>query len=152
MANWEEFNKFNAVIDKYMPARGEGETMASQTVTAVNKLIYKWFNDGDVFDNTYHMGGWCNDLSSYANWLVKWVRAFANCLYGIKYVKTEEAYSDLLMKLAERTLNEDLLSVLNKLPKHGTIYGCDGRFKFAKPDENDEDEYDDGDDEQEGDE
>ena len=44
------FDKFEALVDKYMPMRGEGETAASQIVTAVNKLIYKWYNDGDVFE------------------------------------------------------------------------------------------------------
>ena len=65
-------DKFNALIEEYMPWRGEGDTKASQVATAVNKLIYKWWNDGDVFDNVHSgMDGWVNDLSSYANWLEK---------------------------------------------------------------------------------
>lgn len=46
---------YDEVIELYLPDRGEGKTKATQIVTAVNKLIYKWFNDGDVYDNTYHM-------------------------------------------------------------------------------------------------
>ena len=65
--NWGSFNKFEDIIHKYMPAMGEGETLASQAVTAINKLIYKWYNDGDVYDNRYSLQGWANDLSSYAN-------------------------------------------------------------------------------------
>lgn len=65
--NWNYFDKFEAITVKYMPDYGEGETIASQAVTAVNKLIYKWYNDGDVFDNTKYLEGWWNDLSSYAN-------------------------------------------------------------------------------------
>ena len=68
---WDYFDKFQKIIDKYMSSNGEGETKASQVVTAINKLIYKWYNDGDVFDNTHHLKGWWNDLSSYANWLYK---------------------------------------------------------------------------------
>ena len=45
------FDKFEPIIDKYMPDIGEGDSLASQMVTAVNKLIYKWYNDGDVYDN-----------------------------------------------------------------------------------------------------
>ena len=49
--------KFEELNKKYLPERGEGETKATQIVTALNKLIYKWYNDGDVFDNTYHLEG-----------------------------------------------------------------------------------------------
>ena len=71
--DWSYFNQYEELINVYMPIQGEGDTMATQAVTAVNKLIYKWYNDGDVYDNTYQMNGWANDLSSYANWLCKYL-------------------------------------------------------------------------------
>ena len=67
--DWGYYDKFDGLNDKYLPISGEGETKATQIVTAVSKLVYKWYNDGDVFDNTFHLEGWANDLSSYANWL-----------------------------------------------------------------------------------
>ena len=69
--------EIDAVNEKYLPAEGEGETMATQICTAITKLVYKWYNDGDVFDNTHSLSGWgwCNDLSSYANWLYWYVPA-----------------------------------------------------------------------------
>ena len=39
--DWGYYDKFEELVDKYMPMRGEGETKASQIVTAVSKLIYK---------------------------------------------------------------------------------------------------------------
>ena len=92
MASWSSFDIFEDVIEKYMPAKGEGKTMASQIVTAVNKLIYKWFNDGDIYDNNYFLTGWCNDLSSYANWLYEY--ANVQELDAIKDCHTEEDYED----------------------------------------------------------
>ena len=70
---WDYFNIFHDINDKYLPDSGEGDNMATQTVTAVNKLVYKWYNDGDVYDNSTASGldGWGNDLSDYANWLAK---------------------------------------------------------------------------------
>ena len=41
------------LLDKYLPDEGEGKTMATQAVTAMCKIVYRWYNDGDVFDNTY---------------------------------------------------------------------------------------------------
>ena len=136
---WEEFRVFGAVNDKYLPPRGEGETMATQIVTAVNKIVYKWYNDGDVYDNTYMMDGWCNDLSSYANWLFKYVPETRDILSRISDVYNDEEYEEILYALADRTLNEAFLVKYNK-GIVGSIYDCDGMFKFE---ENTEDEWED---------
>lgn len=138
--SWNYFDKYEKLIRKYMPVRGEGETVASQAVTAVNKLVYKWYNDGDVFDNTSAHGlkGWVNDLSSYANWLTKYTDK-ADCLYAIFDIETESEYEDLLKELADTVLDEEWLKSVEK-EKQGSIYDCDGSFKFESYDEESEDE------------
>ena len=150
---WSYFNKFRDVINQYMPPRGEGDNMASQTVTAVNKLIYKWYNDGDVYDNTYGMQGWANDLSSYANWLAEYVPDGDYILDRIDQCYNDSQYEDLLKDLAEFYLDADLLEKLAQYPAEGSIYDCSGPFKFSDPEADDdeweeEDEYDDEDDEE----
>ena len=138
--SWDYYDKFETLIDKYMPERGEGETKASQIVTAVNKLVYKWYNDGDVFDNTYHLEGWANDLSSYANWLAEYtdvgeiLDSIENCYY-------ESEYENLLKYLADKLLNEEYLVEQNEIEKIGTIYKCDGKFEFMEVLAEDEDDY-----------
>lgn len=129
--DWDYFDKFTPVIFAYMPSRGEGDTMASQIVTAVNKLIYKWYNDGDVYDNTHHLKGWCNDLSSYANWLSKYAVGTRHILDSIEYVYSYGEYETLLADLADLCLNEAYLSDYNR-PNEGTIYNCDGKFVFRE--------------------
>ena len=57
MKEWSYFDKFETINDRYLPSQGEGETKATQVVTAVTKLVYKWYNDGDVYDNTYALEG-----------------------------------------------------------------------------------------------
>ncbi len=139
---WDYYDKFEALINKYMPARGEGETMASQIVTAVNKLVYKWYNDGDVFDNTRYLEGWANDLSSYANWLyentTKTARFILDTVYGC-YGDSE--YEDLLQELTDELFKEEYLAEQNKLEKVGTIYKCDGKFKFVEYYDDEEEHY-----------
>ena len=90
--DWEYFDKYGDMLDKYMPDRGQGDTMASQIVTAVHKLIFKWYNDGDVFDNTHYMEGWMNNLSSYANWLRNYAEGTATPLNEINTCKTHADY------------------------------------------------------------
>lgn len=141
--DWNYFDKFDAVIDKYMPDRGEGETLASQIVTAVNKLIYKWYNDGDVYDNNYGMEGWANDLSSYANWLFSNVPEADTILNRIEDCSNDNEYESILRDLADTYLNEDVLSYWANEPKVGSIYECDGPFSFNEyDDEDDEDDWD----------
>lgn len=140
MRNWEYFNKFEAIDDKYLPAMGEGETMASQVTTAVTKLVYKWFNDGDVFDNTGSMDGWCNDLSSYANWLDKHVAGAGKILGRIYDVQTENDYVELLADLCDAYQTEEFLEPLSKIPKQGSIYKEKGRFVFRDYSEDEEEE------------
>lgn len=139
---WDYYDKFETLVDKYMLPRGEGETKASQIVTAVNKLVYKWYNDGDVFDNTKHLEGWANDLSSYANWLyantTKNVQKILDTVYGC-YSNSE--YEDLLQELTDELFNEEYLVEQNKLEKVGTIYECDGKFEFVELNDEDEEDY-----------
>lgn len=147
--SWDYFDKFDSVCSKYLPARGEGDTIATQIVTAVCKLVYKWYNDGDVFDNTYYMDGWCNDLSSYANWLDNYTKNGGKILEKISVCCDNSDYENLLKELADILLEEKYLEEQNKLKKIGSIYECDGRYKFKEDyyedeqgDDDDNDDYD----------
>ena len=130
--SWNRFDKFEWADDKYLPAMGEGETMAKQTVTALAKLVYKWFNDGDVYDNTHTLSGWCNNLSSYANWLHTNIPAARPILARIEDCYTHEHYEQLLFDLCENIETEENLALLNQSEKVGSIYKCEGPYKFVE--------------------
>lgn len=136
---WDYYDKFETVTEKYLPDIGEGETKATQIVTAVTKLVYKWYNDGDVFDNTHHLEGWANDLSDYANWLyqntTENVKKILNTVYDCY---NDSDYEDLLQELADELLKEEYLTEQGKLEKVETIYKCYGKFKFVEYNEDDE--------------
>lgn len=149
--NWDYYDKFEGINDKYLPYKGEGATKAMQIVVAVNKLVYKYYNDGDVFDNTHYLKGWANDLSDYANWLYVHTDA-GKILDKIVYCITNEDYEDLLKELADKLLNEESLEELNKVKKVESIYNCVGKFKYVEyPDDDydDEEEYEDDEEEYE---
>lgn len=129
--NWGDFDKFTADA-KYLPMRGEGETKATQISTALNKLVYKWFNDGDVYDNTYNLEGWWNDISDFANWLYENTTDTAKeILDRIKYIETEDAYEHLLYDLCTELSNEKYLAEQDKHPKVGSVYSCCGHFEYV---------------------
>ncbi len=139
MKKWDDFDRFEAAIDKYMPWMGQGETKASQVCTSVNKLVYKWFNDGDVFDNTFYLEGWCNDLSDYANWLDRYT-GFGDILRRIAFCDDEDDYTDLLYDLCVAALDEDYLNGLSMIQKEGDIYNCTGDFRFVEDQDDEEEE------------
>ena len=129
--SWDYYDKFEGINEKYLPPRDEGNTVATQIVTAVSKLIYKWYNDGDVFDNTYELKGWCNDLSSYANWLYHYsTPKAAEILKRIEMCCNDHDYENLLKDLADELLNEELLSKMTAQSKISSIYKCNGPFEF----------------------
>ena len=138
--DWREFERFEWADDAYMPRTGEGDTLASQMVVAVTKLVYKWFNDGDVFDNHYMIEGWCNDLSSYANWIDKHSDA-GGILYGISDCYNASEYEQLLYHLCEYLLEPGYLAELAEKPRDGSVYDCDGVFSFEEQEEDEEDWY-----------
>ena len=102
--DWSYFDKFDPLQDKYLPNRGEGDTIATQIVTAVAKLIYKWYNDGDVFDNTWYLDGWLNDLSSDRHTACRGVapRSVAGCMVRSYMSRTGTDVQPLVVESANR--------------------------------------------------
>lgn len=138
---WDYYNKFEEVNDIYLPNRDQGETMATQICTVINKLVYKWYNDGDVFDNTHGLEGWCNDLSSYANWLYEYVPMSQCILDRIETINHESEYEFLLKDLSDAFLDKSVLKAFNRFESMGDIYKCNGKFQFNENyGEDDEDE------------
>lgn len=137
--NWNYFDKFDAITEKYLPATGEGNNMAQQAVAAMCKLVYKWYNDGDIYDTTnYHLDGWANDLSSYANWLHA-NTCIANELEGIYTANSEADYEHVLARCADKLMNEQGLAELATKAATGSIYECTGCFVWEEV--QDEEEY-----------
>lgn len=134
-AAWEDFDVFSDRLEKYLPSSGEGETKASQFATAISKLVYKWFNDGDVYDNNYGMEGFANDISSYANWIYKYIDG-GEILKRIEKIGNDESrYENILLDLCSLTCTENKLEKLAQEPKEGSVYECNGPFSMSKEDE-----------------
>ena len=119
--------EFEEIYDTYEKSYGEGDTKASQIVTAVHNLIVKWHCNGDVFDNTKFFCAGDNDVSCYANWLAANTDA-GEILRKIETCTSDTAYEQILWNLAGALLKEPYLSEQNKLPKVGSIYDCPGEF------------------------
>lgn len=139
--DWDDFSEKNFPnSDKYLPDFGDGDSMGTQAATALCKLIYKWFNDGDVYDNHYAFSGWCNDISGSANWLYMNIPETREILKRIKSIRTEQEYTELLYDLI--SVVDPIIPDLLKRDKIGDAYNEDGIFEFDPHlwDEEDEDD------------
>lgn len=137
---WSYYHKFDDINKKWLPDVGEGDNAGTQAVTAVNKLIYKWYNDGDVYDNTRRyeggMTGWANDLSDYANWLNTYIPNTQKILKKIFQCKESDHsdYEQILKEVADHILNEERLNKIKDFYEGtvGSVYDCDGPFTFEE--------------------
>ena len=129
---WSDFDKYSDIMEEYLPVRGQGDTKATQIVTAISKLVYKWYNDGDVFDNTYFLKGWANDLSSYANWLDAYVEGADTILDNIKACETDDDYENLLYNLCKKFAKPEYLAKMDKQKAEGDIYHCEGPYEYKE--------------------
>ena len=138
--DWDVYDAFKK-LTTVLPICGEGSFIIEQIATAVNKLVYKWYNDGDVFDNNFGMEGWLNDLSSYANWLSQYVFGMQPILQQIQFCHTEGEYEQLLLHLWKHA--ESILDDYKAQPKVGSVYECAGAFRYTEPQNSDDNFSDD---------
>lgn len=140
-----DWHKYDDILDKYLPSRGEGDTVAEQVVTATNRIIFRWFNDGDMYDNHWAYGvvdSFEENLPNCANWLYNWgPHPVEEVLYDVFDCESESDYEQILENIAEICFDEEWLSSpQGQHKKEGTIYDCEGPFSV-------EDTYDEEDDE-----
>ena len=138
--DWNDFDRFET---KYMPDEDDGNTLASQAETALNRLVYRWFNDGDVYDNQHGMTGFGNDISGSANWLANHFPGAKQILDRIYDIGSDEdKYEDILYDISCLVYDTpNLLDSLNNIPKIGCAYSEDGPYKSEYWDEDEEEDY-----------
>lgn len=134
--DWSYYDKpeIKEVENKYLLDRGEGDTKATQTITAISKLVYRWYNDGDRYDG-YSQGG--EDVTDYANWLSKYIPGAKEILQNTK--SDISSYEETLKALTDKYLTMEYLDKLNEQLKQGSVYECDGPFVYQGWDDTEED-------------
>ena len=124
--NWMSFDKFDKVKDKYVHGSGEGDTMAQQMISAVKNIVDSWYRDGNVYDNSYELGGSRKDISTFANWLYTYIPETKQILDGIKKVKNGEEYEDLLDRLYSTIYQDNILNKYSNEEAVDSIFDCAG--------------------------
>lgn len=85
---------FESLFDKLVPSEGMCETLAGELIRAVNKIEYRWFNDGDKFNEGYG------------------IETCGQPAYLLMNFETEDVdeapFWDLMYEMAESSANDDV--------------------------------------------
>lgn len=121
----DENSSYSILTDKYLPSMNQGKNKASQLVTAANKIIYGWYNNGDT------ISGNGNELTSYANWIDKYIKEpeIRKILKDDFIDYNDTCYLDeIILPLIKFVFREDFLERLASQEIEGDIYECQGRI------------------------
>lgn len=110
MANWGGLNKhddklFSEWTDKYVPACDNADTLAGEIIRAINRLVYRYYNDGDTVDRFY--GSVYNHSKACDNFLCEHVpgyetlRGFSEDVFGYQVNKRLKFIVDFLSNNVE---------------------------------------------------
>lgn len=130
-SGWIESPKFDKLTKQYMPASGEADNELGETLRSINRVVYRYYNDGDMWNKGYG--------KETVNWAVKHLaevaknkntpkhiaRGIENGLYEMKTygVKDKDRYETALkilvqtMEFADKTEIESLSKIKRSTKK-----------------------------------
>ena len=106
--------------------------MATQATTALDTIINEWYYTKEVYDNRYLKGLEGDDISSYANWLYKYVadNRTRSIMFSIINQRDPDRYEYGLKLIHDYIMDKKLLAELEKSKTKGSIYNCEGPFSY----------------------
>ena len=147
MSNWGHLSetdraKFDEFFDKYVPINGSADTLGGEILRAINRIVYRYYNDGDTVDRYY--GNEYNHLRACDTFLNTYCPAY-HSLSNINELEYEKNLCDRLKKVLDYLIaNPNVFEIPNSTdcianaPYEPWEYDDDEDYDY---DEDDEDEY-----------
>ena len=139
------------LFDKLVPNSGASETIQGELIRAINKLVYRWYNDGDYFYKGYgaETAGPAHSFLTNSSEIPSSLRSTLNQIFSKAIGAPEDGY-ERLIKFALEKIVDYVESVPEDeyAPLKREMYDYDSEFQDEEEDE-DDDYYDDYDDEYE---
>ena len=108
------------LFDKYVPAQGKADTVGGELIRAINKLLYRYYNDGDVVGMDY---------------------GNETCNAAARFLEANKKLEPWASKLWEYAPYKNYESLLNRLAQQ-VIQVCKQDNLFEIANEEDMDDYD----------
>ena len=118
MSNWGHLSetdnaKFDELCDKYVPACDKANTLGGEILRAINRIVYRYYNDGDTIDFFY--GGDYNLLRACDTFLNMYCPAYYS-LSNINELEYEKNLCDRLKKVFDYLIaNPNMFEILNSI-------------------------------------
>lgn len=146
--NSNDIDKYYEVLTQYLPDTGEGDTMATQLATAVDRIVYRWFNDGDTI--------WTDECQPFADWLWENIDGIDTVIddmnqymfAGFPYIKDltfRGIYENCLKRILDIATDRELLNSLDSRPLEGSVFDSEAVTLDVMETESEEDDDYDGD-------
>lgn len=145
MSNWGHLSdadraKFNEFFDKYVPINGSADTLGGEIVRAINRIVYRYYNDGDTVDR--YCGNEYNHLRACDTFLKIYCPAY-HSLSNINELEYEKHLCDRLKKVVDYLIaNPNVFEIPNSTD-------CIANAPYEPWEYDDEEDYDYDDDEDE---
>lgn len=146
MSNWGHLSetdraKFDEFFDKYVPINGSADTLGGEIVRAINRIVYRYYNDGDTVDR--YCGNEYNHLRACDTFLKTYCPAY-HSLSNVKELEYEKNLCDRLKKVLDYLIaNPNAFEIPNSTdcianaPYEPWEYDDDEDYDY----DDDEDEY-----------
>ena len=144
MSNWGHLSetdraKFDEFFDRYVPINGSADTLGGEIVRAINRIVYRYYNDGDTVDR--YCGNEYNHLRACDTFLKTYCPAY-HSLSNINELEYEKHLCDRLKKVLDYLIaNPNVFEIPNSTD-------CIANAPY-EPWEYDDEDYDYDDDEDE---
>ena len=145
MSNWGHLSetdraKFDEFFDKYVPINGSADTLGGEIVRAINRIVYRYYNDGDTVDR--YCGNEYNHLRACDTFLKTYCPAY-HSLSNVKELEYEKNLCDRLKKVLDYLIaNPNVFEIPNSTD-------CIANAPYEPWEYDDEEDYDYDDDEDE---
>lgn len=145
MSNWGHLSetdraKFDEFFDKYVPINGSADTLGGEIVRAINRIVYRYYNDGDTVDR--YCGNEYNHLRACDAFLKTYCPAY-HSLSNINELEYEKHLCDRLKNVLDYLVaNPNVFDIPNSTD-------CIANAPYEPWEYDDEEDYDYDDDEDE---
>lgn len=118
MSSWGHLSetddaKFDELFEKYVPACGKANTLGGEIVRAINRIVYRYYNDGDTIDRYY--GNEYNHLRACDTFLNMYCPAY-HSLSNINELEYEKHLCDRLKKVLDYLIaNPNVFEIPNSI-------------------------------------
>lgn len=147
------FNEFEELTDKYMPDEGNADTLAGELLRAVNRIEYRYFNDGDMAGEGYGKETvnpavrflFANvDLRKCEQLLARAVHYLMDCV-NRGYVSNSDEYEHILNNLKVSISNYIYTNQLWNMPNNEDMLAYRDKDEDVDDSWDNEDDWDDND-------